>query len=110
MIHGLDKIARTRANFARFSEVSGNRETGWWSRRDLNSRPQLRLFIAKLPAHLATNSRKIKATMLHRQSLPALSHFFLRKHLSSLLSLRLDDPTDCNKMIFQTLTSGAPNR
>jgi hypothetical protein len=33
------QIARTRADFPQFSEMSDNRETGWWSRRDLNRRP-----------------------------------------------------------------------
>jgi hypothetical protein len=31
------QIARTRAEFAQFSEMSDNRETGWWSKVDLNS-------------------------------------------------------------------------
>jgi len=75
------QIARTRADFDRFSEMSENLETEMWSRVDLNSRPPLRLFIAKLSAHLATNSRKIKATMLQRQSSPALRHFFPTKDI-----------------------------
>jgi hypothetical protein len=33
------KIARTCADFERFSERSENLRTGWWSRRDLNPRP-----------------------------------------------------------------------
>jgi hypothetical protein len=33
------QIVRARADFAQFSEMSDNRETGWWSRRDLNRRP-----------------------------------------------------------------------
>jgi hypothetical protein len=38
-VHASSQIARTRADFERFSEMSENLETGWWSRRDLNSRP-----------------------------------------------------------------------
>ena len=41
-----------------------------WSRRDLNRRPLLRPFIAKLSADLATNCFKIKAAVLQRASSP----------------------------------------
>src|SRR5216683_8061959 len=45
------QIARTRADFPQFSEMSDKRETGWWSRRDLNPRP-LRCERSALPAEL----------------------------------------------------------
>src|SRR5579862_497894 len=45
------QIARTRAEFERFSAMFEIRETGWWSRRDLNPRP-LRCERSALPAEL----------------------------------------------------------
>ena len=37
-VRGRFQIACTRADFDRFSAMSENRGTGWWSRRDLNPR------------------------------------------------------------------------
>ena len=50
-VHVRSQIARTRADFDRFSEMCGNSRTGWWSRRDLNPRP-LRCERSALPAEL----------------------------------------------------------
>jgi hypothetical protein len=50
------QIARTRADFPQFSEMSDKRETGWWSRRDLNPRP-LRCERSALPAELLPHCR-----------------------------------------------------
>jgi hypothetical protein len=52
--------------------MSQTLETGWWSRVDLNRRPLLRHFIAKLPADLAMNLPKIKAALLERGSSPRI--------------------------------------
>ena len=68
------QIARTRADSDRFSEMSEDRETGWWSGVDLNPRPRLRHFIAKLSASLAGYSEKKKAAMLERYSSPDLRY------------------------------------
>ena len=77
--------SRTRADFARFSEMSENRETEMWSREDLNRRPLLRHFIAKLSADWAANSLKIKAAQLERASSP-------RIRLKSSETVRPDGP------------------
>src|SRR5208337_83045 len=66
------QIARTRALFDRFSDISRNLETEMWSRTDLNCRPPLRLFIARLSADLATNLLKVKAAVLERASSPCI--------------------------------------
>jgi hypothetical protein len=57
-VHASSQIARTRADFERFSEMSENLETGWWSKRDLNSRP---LFI-KYPAECAVFFAQFRRT------------------------------------------------
>ena len=67
-VRAQSQIARTRADFDRFSDISENLETEMWSREDLNCWPPLRLFIAKLSADLATNCLKIKAAVLERAS------------------------------------------
>jgi hypothetical protein len=38
-VHARSQIARTRADFDRFSEMRKNVETGWWTQQDLNLRP-----------------------------------------------------------------------
>src|SRR6266851_5608334 len=38
-VRAQSKIARTRADFGRFSKKCKKRWTGWWSKRDLNPRP-----------------------------------------------------------------------
>jgi len=43
-VHAGSQIARVRADFDRFSAMSEPRETGWWSRRDLNPRPLVLVF------------------------------------------------------------------
>src|ERR1700691_2423506 len=47
-VRARSRIARTRALFDRFSDISENLETEMWSRPDLNPQPLLRLLIAKL--------------------------------------------------------------
>ncbi len=37
-VHASSQIARTRADFERFSEMSENLETGWWSEVNSNCR------------------------------------------------------------------------
>ena len=37
-VHAQSQIARTRADFERFSEMSETRGTGWWSEMDSNPR------------------------------------------------------------------------
>jgi hypothetical protein len=58
------RIARTRADFDRFSAISKNLETEMWSRVDLNSRPPISHFHRKLVADSATNFLKIKVAVL----------------------------------------------
>jgi hypothetical protein len=52
--------------------MSESVETGWWSRRDLNPRPPLRLSIAKLSADLATNLQQIKGALMERALSPRI--------------------------------------
>ena len=52
-VHAQSQIARTRADFGRFSETSENSKTVWWSRLDLNLPPRGRLCFGKLSATLA---------------------------------------------------------
>jgi hypothetical protein len=66
------QIARARADFERFSEMRGNLGTEVWSRVNLNWRPPLRLFVAKLSAELATNLQKIKAALLESALSPRI--------------------------------------
>jgi hypothetical protein len=42
-VRSQSQIARTRADFERFSEMSENLETGWWGGKDLNRRPTHRI-------------------------------------------------------------------
>ena len=50
-VHARSQIARTGADFERFSKKDENRRTEWWSRRDLNPRPP-RCERGALPAEL----------------------------------------------------------
>src|ERR1700680_1402344 len=50
------QIGRPRACSAKCSEMSDKRETGWWSRRDLNPRP-LGCERSALPAELLPHRR-----------------------------------------------------
>jgi hypothetical protein len=54
------QIARTRALFERFSEMSGNLETEVWSKLDLNSRPLPGLYRQNCPPDWPIISAKIK--------------------------------------------------
>src|SRR5713226_1389299 len=56
------QIARARADFDRFSEMSENRRTGWWSRRDLNP--------DESPQNLEFFGHKCVPKWLFRYSLP----------------------------------------
>src|ERR1019366_5738976 len=55
-VRARSRIARTRADFDRFSDISKNLETEMWSRRDLNPRP-LRCERSALPAELLPHPR-----------------------------------------------------
>jgi hypothetical protein len=71
-VRARSQIARARALFDRFSDISENLETEMWSGVDLNPRPSLRPFIAKLSANLAGNSEMIKAAKLQRALSPRI--------------------------------------
>ena len=57
LVRARSQIARTREDFERFSVMSENRESGWWSRRDLNPRP-LRCERSALPAELLPHPKE----------------------------------------------------
>ena len=91
-VHLRSQIARTRALFDRFSDEYENRETGWWSRRDL--KPQ------ESPENLRFFGPKCVPKWPFRYSLPhvgqtlqplAENHTFRSSHCS--------DPTNCKACV-----------